>query len=406
MRDFPMEPKYPKFEDLRESGGAQKALPEPAKSEFNAQDRLKAIIDAIPVQAWCALPDGAPEFQNRVWLDYAGSTQTEARQRGWTEGIHPEDLDRCLKKWIEIRRSGAAGEVRARLRRFDGEYRSFLIRIVPLRDAQGNVIKWYGTNADIDDQKPADPVVSADKHALERGTRPALLDAICQLVEENDHLHEEFRDLFDEAPIPYVHEGLDSRFIRANRAAMKLLGINPDEVSRTLGNTFVADTPENLRRLREAFTSVGSGKETGGVLLELRRKDNGNSFWVQWWSKPARNGKFTRTVLVDITDRVLMEQTKAALEFSLESGQVGDWDLDLVHDTSRRSLRHDQCFGYDAPIPEDRWGVEEFINHVYPEDRTQVESGFRIAVEGLRDWESEFRVVWPDRSIHWLAARG
>src|SRR5579872_4569504 len=87
MRDFPMEPKYPKFEDLRESGGAQKALPEPAKSEFNAQDRLKAIIDAIPVQAWCALPDGAPEFQNRVWLDYAGLTQSggaSARMDRWT----------------------------------------------------------------------------------------------------------------------------------------------------------------------------------------------------------------------------------------------------------------------------------------------------------------------------------
>ena len=283
-REIPTEPKYPKIGKPGKSGGAQTAAPEPAKSEFDSQDQLRAIIDAIPVQAWCALPDGAPEFQNRVWLDYAGSTQTEARQRGWTDGIHPEDLDRCLKKWIEIRRSGALGEVRARLRRFDGAYRSFLIRIVPLRDAQGNVVRWYGTNAEIDDRKPADPSVSADKHALETEDRHALLDAICQLVEENDHLHEEFRDLFDEAPIPYVHEGLDSRFIRANRAAMKLLGINPDEVPGTFGNTFVADTPENLRRLREAFASVGSGKETGGVVLELRRKDNGNSFWVQWWS--------------------------------------------------------------------------------------------------------------------------
>jgi len=187
---------------------------------------------------------------------------------------------------------------------------------------------------------------------------------------------------------------------------LRLLGVAPDEVAGTFGNTFVADTPENLRRLREAFASVGRGKETGGVVLELRRKDSDSPLWVQWWSRPASSGKFTRTVLVDITDQVLMEQTKSALEFSLESGQVGDWDLDLVRNTSRRSLRHDRCFGYETPIPGADWGVEEFIEHVHPEDRMRVASGFRSAVEGLLNWESEFRVVWPDRSVHWLTARG
>lgn len=225
-----------------------------------------------------------------------------------------------------------------------------------------------------------------------------------RLAQENDTLREDFRDLFEEAPIAYVHEGLDSRFIRANRAAMRVLGIGPDEVASTFGRSLVARTPETLQRLHEAFEAVGLGKETGGVELELRRKDNGEPVWVQWWSKPASSGDFTRTMLVDITDRVRMAQTKAALEFSLESGQVGDWDLDLVNDTSRRSLRHDQCFGYGAPIA--NWGVKQFIGHVHPEDRSHVEAGFRQAVGDLRDWSSEFRVVWPDGSLHWIAARG
>lgn len=225
-----------------------------------------------------------------------------------------------------------------------------------------------------------------------------------RLAQENDTLREDFRDLFEEAPIAYVHEGLDSRFIRANRAAMRVLGIRPDEVASTFGRSLVARTPETLQRLHEAFEAVGLGKETGDVELELRRKDNGEPVWVQWWSRPASNGDFTRTMMVDITDRVRMAQTKAALEFSLESGQVGDWDLDLVNDTSRRSLRHDQCFGYGAPIT--NWGVKQFIGHVHPDDRSHVESGFRQAVGGLQDWSSEFRVIWPDGSLHWLAARG
>ena len=135
-----------------------------------------------------------------------------------------------------------------------------------------------------------------------------------RLEEENESLRGEFRDLFDEAPIPYVYEGTDSRFIRANRAAMKILGIEPGEVTETYGRSLVADTPETQRRLREAFESVGRGTGTGGVVLELRRKDNGNPVWVQWWSKPAPGGKYTRTMMVDITDRVLMEQEQARLQ--------------------------------------------------------------------------------------------
>src|SRR6266481_2956628 len=125
---------------------------------------------------------------------------------------------------------------------------------------------------------------------------------------------ERLRDLFDEAPIAYVHEGLDTRFIRANRAAMRVLGIKPEEIEGTYGKSFVPDTPDAQRRLREALESIGKGTDTSGVVLELRRKDNRKPIWIQWWSKPDPSGAYTRTMFVDITDRVLMEQEKARLE--------------------------------------------------------------------------------------------
>ena len=125
---------------------------------------------------------------------------------------------------------------------------------------------------------------------------------------------ERYRDLYDEAPIGYVQEDLESRFITANRAAMRILGLKPHEVTGTVGMSLVADTPENQRRVREAFQAIGQGRNTGGGVIELRRKDDGRPIWVQWYSRPEPNGKFTRTVIVDITDRVLMEQEKARLE--------------------------------------------------------------------------------------------
>jgi PAS domain S-box-containing protein len=235
---------------------------------------------------------------------------------------------------------------------------------------------------------------------------PALLDTLSRLTRENERLKEDFRDLFEEAPIPYVHEGLDSRFIRINRAAMNILGIGPDEVEGTFGRDFAVDTPEVQQRLSDAFGSIGGGNETGGVVLELRRKDNGKPVWVQWWSRPAPGGNYTRTMVVDITDRVLAERAREALEFTLKAGHVGDWDLDLIHDTSRRSLRHDQCFGYAEPIAEAEWGAQRFLAHVLAEDRDRVAAGFRAAIDKLENWEAEFRVVWPDGSVHWLEGRG
>lgn len=130
-------------------------------------------------------------------------------------------------------------------------------------------------------------------------------------VKENE---ERLRDLFDEAPIAYVNEGLDSRFIRANRTAMKALGITPDQVEGTYGKTFVVDTPDTQHRLKEAFDAIGRGADTSGVILELRRRDNGKPLWIQWWSRPHPSGSYTRTMFLDITDRVLLEQEKTRLE--------------------------------------------------------------------------------------------
>jgi len=139
-------------------------------------------------------------------------------------------------------------------------------------------------------------------------------DQLQQAGEALSASEERFRDLFDEAPIAYVNEGLDSKFIRANKTAMKILGIKPEDVPTTYGKTFAPDTPEAQQRMRLAFESIGKGIDTSGVVLELRRKDNGKPLWIQWWSKPDPSGTYTRTMFVDITERVLMEQEKARLE--------------------------------------------------------------------------------------------
>src|SRR6266446_2559520 len=123
-----------------------------------------------------------------------------------------------------------------------------------------------------------------------------------------------FRDLYEEAPIAYIYEDTESRFVSANRAATTLLGLKPDEVRGTLGLSLVAPTPETQERVHKAIEAIQRGEERTCIELELRRKDDGRPVWVQWWSKPEPDGKYTRTMLVDITDRVLAEQERDRLQ--------------------------------------------------------------------------------------------
>jgi PAS domain S-box-containing protein len=138
-----------------------------------------------------------------------------------------------------------------------------------------------------------------------------------QLREANERLtrsEERFRDLFDEAPIAYVHQRIDTRIIRANRTAMKILGVKPGEIEGRIGSSFIADTPEAQRRLRDALPLMESGTDSNGVVLELRRKDDGRPLWVRWWAAPYPEGGYTRSMFMDITDQVRMEQETARLE--------------------------------------------------------------------------------------------
>jgi formate hydrogenlyase transcriptional activator len=125
------------------------------------------IIDNIPVLAWYCLPDGTTEFLNRRWLDYTGLSLKEALGWGWTSAVHPVDREKLVATWRALIDSGEPGEESARLRRFDGEYRWFLFRVVPARDEAGAIVRWYGTNTEIEDLHRAQALIATEKKTME-----------------------------------------------------------------------------------------------------------------------------------------------------------------------------------------------------------------------------------------------
>jgi PAS domain S-box-containing protein len=113
-------------------------------------------MDAIPQLVWSAFPDGSVEFCNRRWLEYTGLTAEQAQGWGWKAAIHPEDAAELVATWKHVVAEGVPGEAEARLRKSDGTFRWFLIRIAPLLDDHGRIARWYGTNTDIEERKQAE----------------------------------------------------------------------------------------------------------------------------------------------------------------------------------------------------------------------------------------------------------
>ena len=160
------------------------------KAVKQAEDRTRPFIDTIPTMAWSLAPDGALEFLNQRWLDYTGLSLKEGIEEP-TRTVHPDDLSRALEKWLVVKATSEVYEDELRLQRADGEYRWFLVRVAPLLDEQGNIVKWFGASVDIEDRR------RAEKNLEEAHRQLKLLSRRRVKVQEEERRHLA-RELHDE----------------------------------------------------------------------------------------------------------------------------------------------------------------------------------------------------------------
>src|SRR6266446_1726381 len=227
----------------------------------NSEGKFRVMVDAIPTLAWCSMPDGSAEFFNQRWHDYTGLSPDEAHGWGWRVTIHPEDLNKSMDKWRAMLASGEPGELEARLRRYDGEYRWFLFRSEPLRDERGDIVRWYGTNTDIENLKRTEEKLRQDERELRRIT-----DAIPQTI---------------------VVQRPDGTPIYANQAVLDYGGFTmEDEVASDFRARLFH--PEDLERLREERRAALLRGLPFEIEQRARRKD-GQYRWFLIRYNPFRD---------------------------------------------------------------------------------------------------------------------
>ncbi|MGA8490206.1 MAG: sigma-54-dependent Fis family transcriptional regulator [Terriglobales bacterium] len=241
--------------------------------------RLQSLIDTVPSFLWTSFPDGSKEFLNRRWYEYTGLTFEQGKGWGWKLVVHPDDLDRLIREWLALLNDPKPGELETRIRRYDGEYRWFLIRVLPEFDAQGNVVRWLGSDTDIEDRKRAETKLLEDERESRRIT-DAIPQTIIVLDPSGDPLY-------------------------ANQAVLEYTGLTMQEVlsSEFRARMFHPEDVEKVREERQAAYARGLPFE---IEQRTRRKD-GQYRWFLIRLNPFRDeqGRLVRWYATgtDIDDR-------------------------------------------------------------------------------------------------------
>src|ERR1700723_2166453 len=127
---------------------------------------VQLLVDSIPALIHTARPDGHLDYFNKPWLEYLGVTLDKVAGWNWTAYIHPEDVEGIVAKWRACLATGEIFEYETRVRRANGDYRWMFHRKVPLRDANGNIVKWYGSSLDINERKTAEEALRSSQAYL------------------------------------------------------------------------------------------------------------------------------------------------------------------------------------------------------------------------------------------------
>jgi PAS domain S-box-containing protein len=158
---------------------------EAARALRERDERYEFLAENVPVQIWTALPDGRLDYVTRQTASHFGLSPEQVLREGWISVLHPDDVEPTVARWKQSLATGDRYELEFRLRMADGSYATHLARAVPQRDAGGAIVRWFGTNTNIEEQKEERRRIAALLEEVEAQAKESA-DAIVALRTERD----------------------------------------------------------------------------------------------------------------------------------------------------------------------------------------------------------------------------
>ncbi|EFH85734.1 PAS domain S-box protein [Ktedonobacter racemifer] len=350
------------------------------------EDDIRALVDAIPQFVWIMHPDGSAEYANPRWCEYTGMTSQHYQGDGWLQAIHPDDRQRVLAGWQSAVQAGRPYEGEQRLRNSTtGDYRWFLARGAPFKDAQGTILKYFGTTTDIDEQKQAEQ----RSKASEENWR-VLAETVPQMVwttrpnGQHEYVNQRWCD----------YMGVTVEHMQSDRWA-PLPFIHPDD-------------REGTRALWQ------HALDTGGMYEHEERFRNSQTGAYRWFlarAMPVRDGagqilKWFGTI-TDIEDQKRIEQQ---LKESEENWRVlAETVPQLVWASSpdgRVEYWNQRWYTYTGSAPEHALG-HEWSQFLHPDEYQHTLMVWHHVLETGRPYEIEYRLKEGQTGAYrWFLVRG
>jgi PAS domain S-box-containing protein len=341
-----------------------------------SESRFRIVADSAPVLIWMSGVDKLCTFFNKPWLEFTGRSLEQELGNGWAEGVHPDDLQKCLKIYTEAFDARKAFVMQYRLRRYDGEYRWISDQGVARYDSNRKFAGYIGSCVDVTE------LIRKDEALREFEERVVLAaEATHHGVWELDAATNELwmsdraRALFQIDPEARVDEAIVQR------------RVHPDD-----------------RALRESAIKQAIETE-GDYALEYRvLLPDGNLRWISGRGRcvAGKHGKGKRLIGVSV-DITAQKEAQDLFRLAAEGSHLGVWHWDEIAKTLTWDGATREMFGVSA---DGQITIDTFYRALHPDDAERVKQTWRQALELRLPYHIEFRTQRTDGTIRWVDARG
>jgi PAS domain S-box-containing protein len=352
-----------------------------------SEKELRDVIDTIPAMVWSTLPDGSNTYVNKRFVEYTGSSAEQTAGSGWQALIHSDDLKRHAGKWMEAVATGKPYENEVRSRRADGQYRWQLDRGVPLRDEDGNIVKWYGVTSDIEDRKRAEEALQQSQFYLGEGQHLAHMGSWA--LNPSGFFEHWSQELF------------------------KIYGLDPQKGAPTLEQYLATVHPADRDFMAETIRKMQAEHSGCDVKKRIVRPD-GEQRYIRCVGIPVVEGEVLKGFLgtaIDITEQELLTQELERQQAHLTEAQklthTGSWAWRLADrkmKTEHLSEEWYRIYGFDPA--EGAPTREEYFERVHPEDLFEFKDIGERAIVEKADYDHEFRILLPNGMVKWIHTVG
>lgn len=375
------------------------------------EKQLRDLIEKMPAMTFVTRSDGSNEFVSQSWIEYSGLSAEQSAGLGWAATLHPDDREQHVAKWRSANIIAQPFENEARHRAADGKYRWLLVRAVPLRDEEGNVLKWYGALTDIEDRKRAEALLEGEKRVLEMLAKGdslfQILENLCRLVEEQasgvlasillleggrlwhggaPSLPKDYTDAIDGAVIGPSAGSCGAAASTGKQVIVEDVATDPLWVDyRDLA----------LQHSLHACWSTPVFSSPGKVIATF----------AMYYREPRSPTVCDQQIIEQIThlagiaiERKLVQEELALSERNLTDAQALTHTGSFVWDIATKRALHlsdewYRIYGFDPEKDQHAW--DERLKRVHPDDLPRWQGAVEQAINKKSDYEVDYRLALP-----------